>query len=118
MEAAEKRIPKLLSRISDLADFRNSTAEVIRGDTDVLVAGLHGSARALFIAKLWNLVRRPVIVVTPHDRDLPDFSADLEFFHSTINNSNTVVGHSRVSAFPAWETDPYAGVPPHADIQQ
>ncbi len=118
MDAPEKRIPNLLSRISDLADFRNITAEAFRGDTDVLVAGLSGSARALFVARLWNLVRRPVIVVTAHDRDIPDFCADLDYFHSTINSPNAAGGISRVSAFPAWEADPYAGLPPHADIQQ
>src|SRR5262249_170335 len=36
------------------------------------------------------------------------------YLHGELNTS----GASRVSPFPAWETDPYAGLTPHADIQQ
>jgi len=118
MDSPEKRIPSLFSRISDLADFRSITADALRGEGDVVLSGLSGSARALFIAKLWNLVRRPIIVVTAHDRDIQDLCSDLEYFHSTINSATATAGASRVSGFPAWETDPYSGLPPHADIQQ
>jgi len=121
MDVLEKRIPKLLSRISDIADFRRIAADSLRGESDVFVSGLGGSARSLFIAGLWHAVRRPIIVVTPHDRDIPDLVTDLEYFHSTINStgsSGTSIATSRVSPFPAWEADPYAGLPPHADIQQ
>ncbi|HLQ77653.1 MAG TPA: transcription-repair coupling factor [Terriglobia bacterium] len=118
MDTLEKRIPKLLSRISDVADFRRIAAEALRGESDVLVGGLTGSARALFIAGLWQPVRRPIIVVTPHDRDIPDIVSNLEYFHATMNTSGSNPGYSKVSGFPAWEADPYAGLPPHADIQQ
>jgi transcription-repair coupling factor (superfamily II helicase) len=118
MDVLEKRIPKLLSRISDVADFRRIAAESLRGDNDVFISGLSGSARSLFIAGLWHAVRRPIVVVTPHDRDISDLVTDLEFFHSAINNSGSNTSTSRVSPFPAWEADPYAGLPPHADIQQ
>jgi len=121
MDVLEKRIPKLLSRISDVADFRRIAAESLRGESDVYVSGLAGSARSLFIAGLWNAVRRPIIVVTPHDRDISDLVTDLEFFHSAINtsgNSDSNSSLSRVTPFPAWDADPYAGLPPHADIQQ
>src|SRR5438105_3352494 len=114
----EKRIPKILSRIADVADFRRIAAEALRGETDVFVSGLSSSARALFIAGLWNVVRRPIIVVTPHDRGVSDLVIDLEFFHSAINNLGSQLGAGRVAPFPAWEVDPYAGLPPHADIQQ
>jgi transcription-repair coupling factor (superfamily II helicase) len=114
----EKRIPKILSRISDVADFRRIAAEALRGEANVFVSGLAGSARALFIAGLWNVVRRPIIVVTPHDRGVSDLVDDLEFFHSAINNPGSQQGVRRVAPFPAWEADPYAGLPPHADIQQ
>jgi transcription-repair coupling factor (superfamily II helicase) len=121
MDVLEKRIPKLLSRISDIADFRRIAADSLRGENDVFVSGLAGSARSLFIAGLWHAVRRPIIVITPHDRDIPDLVTDLEYFHSAINlsgNSSSNISVSRVVPFPAWEADPYAGLPPHADIQQ
>ena len=86
----EKRIPKILSRISDVADFRRIAAEALRGETDVFVSGLSGSARALFIAGLWNVVRRPIIVVTPQDRAFPILLPIWSFFtpHSTISVPN------------------------------
>ena len=121
MDVLEKRIPKLLSRISDIADFRRIAADSLRGENDVFVSGLSGSARSLFIAGLWHAVRRPVVVVTPHDRDIPDLVTDLDYFHSSINlsgNSGSGITASRVVPFPAWEADPYAGLSPHADIQQ
>src|SRR5258708_18429817 len=114
MEILEKRIHKIIARISDVADFRRIAADALRGDTEVTVSGLYGSARALFITGLWQSLRRPLIVVTPQDRGVEAFATDIAFFHGELNAN----GADRVSAFPAWETDPYAGLAPHADIQQ
>ncbi|HEY2380679.1 MAG TPA: transcription-repair coupling factor [Terriglobia bacterium] len=114
MEILEKRIHKIIGRISDVADFRRIAAETLRGESDVIVSGLTGSSRALFIAGLWNSLRRPVIVVTPQDRAVEALATDIRYFHGELNSN----GGNRVSAFPAWETDPYAGLTPHADIQQ
>src|SRR6266699_6090736 len=114
MEILEKRIHNLLVRISDIADFRRIASETLRCETDIIVSGLAGSARALFIAGLWQFLRRPLIVVTPQDRGVQALATDLAYFHGELN----VNGAERVSPFPAWETDPYAGLTPHADIQQ
>src|SRR5437899_4700409 len=114
MEILEKRIHKILVRISGIADFRRIASEALRGETDIIVSGLAGSARALFIAGLWQFLRRPLIVVTPQDRGVQALATDLAYFHGELNAN----GAERVSPFPAWETDPYAGLTPHADIQQ
>src|SRR5262245_55858750 len=114
MEILEKRIHKILGRISNVADFRRIAADVLRGDSEISISGLSGSARALFIAAFWHSVRRPVIVVTPQDRGVGTLATDIGYFHGEMNG----VGAPRVSQFPAWETDPYAGLSPHADIQQ
>src|SRR5262245_51075216 len=114
MELLEKRIYKILSRISDVADFRRIAADALRGESDVVVSGLSGSARALFIAGLAQSLRRPLVVVTPQDRSVEALATDINYFHAELNTSGT----SRVCAFPAWETDPYAGLTPHVDIQQ
>jgi transcription-repair coupling factor (superfamily II helicase) len=113
MEILEKRIHKIIGRISDVADFRRIASETVRGETDVIVSGLAGSSRALFIAGLWNSLRRPLIVVTPQDRGVETLATDIAYFHNELNG-----GANRVCPFPAWETDPYAGLTPHADIQQ
>ena len=114
MEILEKRIHKILARISEVADFRRIASDALRGDTDVVVSGLSGCARALFVAGLAQAVRRPLIVVAPQDRAVEALATDITYFHAELNTS----GASRVSPFPAWETDPYAGLTPHADIQQ
>src|SRR5262245_26628724 len=114
MEILEKRIHKILARISNVADFRRIASDALRGDSDVVVAGLSGSARALFIAGMAQALRRPLIVVTPQDRAVEAFASDINYFHQELNTN----GAARVAAFPAWETDPYAGLTPHADIQQ
>src|SRR5262245_2738102 len=114
MEILEKRIHKILARISDVADFRRIASDALRGDAEVVVSGLSGSARALFVAGLWQSLRRPLIVVTAQDRAVDALAMDIQYFHSELNGSDAV----RVRPFPAWETDPYAGLTPHADIQQ
>ena len=114
MEVLDKRIPKIFSRISAAAEFRRIAAETLKGETDVVVSGLGGTARALFIAGLWHSVRRPLIVVTAHDRHVSPLAADIEYFHQALSSPAA----SKVCRFPAWETDPYSGLTPHADILQ
>ncbi len=114
MEILEKRIHKIIARVSDVADFRRIAADALRGDTNVIVSGLSGSARALFIAGLWQSLRRPLIVVTAQDLGVEPLATDVAYFHGELNAN----GANRVSPFPAWETDPYAGLTPHADILQ
>jgi transcription-repair coupling factor (superfamily II helicase) len=114
MEILEKRIHKIIARISDVADFRRIASDALRGEGETIVSGLSGSARALFIAGLWQPLRRPLIVVTPQDRGVDSLATDISYFHNELNAN----GADRVCPFPAWETDPYAGLTPHADIQQ
>ncbi|PYS07533.1 MAG: hypothetical protein DMG12_00015 [Acidobacteria bacterium] len=102
MEILEKRIHKIIARVSDVADFRRIAADALRGDTNVIVSGLSGSARALFIAGLWQSLRRPLIVVTPQDLGVEPLATDVAYFHGELNAN----GANRVSRFPAWETDP------------
>src|SRR6267142_806104 len=101
MEILDKRIHKILARISEVADFRRIAAEALRGDSEVIVSGLAGSARALFIAGIWQALRRPLIVITPQDRAVDSLATDINYFHAELNTN----GVSRVSSFPAWETD-------------
>ncbi len=109
---AEKYIPGVLSRVSSAVDFRRIASETLRGETDVVVSGVSGSARALFIAGLWQSLRRPLILVTPHDKNVSALASDIEYFHRALNSS------AQVCAFPELEIDPYSGLMPHAGILQ
>jgi len=114
MEVIEKRIYKLVGRIAEVAEFRRIGAEILKPDQDVAVSGLSGSARGLFIVGLWQTLRRPLIVVTAQDRNVEPLTLDVAFFHGELTPNGSV----RVAAFPGWETDPYAGFSPHAEIQE
>ena len=114
MEVIERRIPRIIARISEVADLRLIASEILKQDVRVSVSGLSGSARGWFVAGLWQALRRPLIVVTAQDRGIEPLATDVAYFHGEL----TPNGASRVCAFPAWETDPYAGFSPHADIQQ
>src|SRR5262245_586389 len=100
METLEKKIHKVLGRISEITDFRRIASDVLRADSETSVSGLSGSARALFIAGLWQSLRRPLVVVTPQDRGVATLMTDISYFHGEL----TVGGSSRVCQFPAWET--------------
>src|SRR5438094_10604215 len=102
MEILEKRIHKSLVRISDIADFRRIASEALRGETDIIVSCLAGSARALFIAGLWQFLRRPLIGVTSQDPGVQALATDLAYFHGELNSNRG----KRVSPFPACGADP------------
>src|SRR5258705_1352484 len=114
MEVIEKRIPRIVARISDVADLRRVASETLKLDVDVSVSGLSGSARGWFLAGLWQTLRRPLIVITPQDRGIEALATDIAYFHGEL----TPNGSAPVCTFPAWETDPYAGLSTHADIPQ
>jgi transcription-repair coupling factor (superfamily II helicase) len=111
---SDQRIPRILARISEATDFRRIASETLKAEADVVVSGLTGSARALFVAGLWQTMRRPLLLVTAQDRDLASLTADIEYFHQTLGSPAS----GSVCSFPAWETDPYSGLSPHADILQ
>jgi transcription-repair coupling factor (superfamily II helicase) len=102
----------VLSRVFSAVDFRRIASETLRGESDVVVSGVSGSARALFIAGLWQSLRRPLILVTPHDKNVSSLASDIEYFHRALNSS------AQVCAFPELEIDPYSGLMPHAGILQ
>jgi transcription-repair coupling factor (superfamily II helicase) len=110
----ERRIGAILGRIADAVDFRRVAAETLRGEADVVVSGLAGSSRALFVAGLWQTMRRPLIVVTAHDAEAPALASDIAYFHGQLNGAQP----DRVAVFPSWEADPYSDVAPHAEVQQ
>src|SRR5262245_31908160 len=114
MEVIEKRIPRIVARISDVADMRRIASETLKADVAASVSGLSGSSRGWFLAGMWQALRRPLIVITSQDRGLESLTSDISYFHGEL----TANGSARVCAFPAWETDPYAGFSPHAEILQ
>ena len=113
--APRNKLRESLSRILEIADVRQIATETLKKQKPVTVAGLgSGSAKSLFLAALWQGLRRPVVLVTASDTPIESLSADIGYFHSKLNERSV----DRVSSFPAWDTDPYSGLSPHADIGQ
>ena len=62
------KLRESLSRILEVADVRRIAAETLRNQEPVTVAGLGGgSVKGLFLAALWQSLRRPIVLVTPDD---------------------------------------------------
>ena len=114
MELVQTRVQKSLSRIVEVADVRRIAAETLKRQSRVTVSGLSGSVKGLFLAALWQAFRRPLVLVTANAALTENVSNDAAYFHSALNDQSP----DRVFNFPAWDTDPYAGLSPHADIGQ
>lgn len=113
MDNFEKRLPSILASVADAFDFRTAATNALRGD-DVRVCGLTASFRAFYCSGIWRFLQRPLIVLLANDRDVLSFASDLSFFHTLWAGREP----ERIGVFPGWETDPYAGLSPHADIQR
>ena len=108
------RVRESFSRISEVADVRRIAVETLKQQAPVTVAGLSGTARSLFLAAMWQGLRRPLVLVTAGKDSIEDVAADIGYFHSQLNERSDF----HVSRFSAWDTDPYSGLSPHADISQ
>ncbi len=116
MELVQSRLQKALSGILDIADVRRIASDCLKsarpGESAVTVSGLGGSAKALFLAALWGSFKRPLIFVTTSESSAESLANDVAYFHAELNDRS----RDLVSNLPAWETDPYAGLSPHADV--
>jgi transcription-repair coupling factor (superfamily II helicase) len=113
MELVRGRIRKCLGAILDAGDLPR-VASAVLGNARPTVSGLGGSSRALFVAALWQALRRPLILVTHEGALLDSLSEDIAWFHSELNERD----RARVAAFPAWDADPYSGLDPHSDVRE
>jgi transcription-repair coupling factor (superfamily II helicase) len=94
---------------------RIASAALVRDrDAPVTVSGLAGTARALFVASLWEALQRPILFVSHSASALEVLASDIAWCHSVLNDRD----RERVAAFPAWETDPYSGLDPHTAVQE
>ena len=83
----------------------------------MIVSGLAGSARALFLAALEKRTGRQVVLLTRSNREIEEIQSDVEFFFGALNGrSSEQIDCSPVLAIPSSESDPYDGVSPHPDV--
>jgi transcription-repair coupling factor (superfamily II helicase) len=79
----------------------------------ISISGLvAGAARALAVAALQRDTGKTFAVVSHTTRDLESWERDLRFWHSALTAKET--DDKDILVLPASETDPYAGISPHA----
>ncbi|HKG47080.1 MAG TPA: transcription-repair coupling factor, partial [Pyrinomonadaceae bacterium] len=103
----------MIEQITETREYQKLLAE-LRGNARVIsISGLvAGSARALAVAALQRDSGKTFAVVSHTTRDLESWERDLRFWHSALSAKET--NENDILVLPASETDPYAGISPHA----
>ena len=102
-----------LQRVFDTPEYQRLLAELERGARVISISGLvTGSARALAIAALQREAGKTFAIVTQATGDLEPWERDLRFWYCALSGRESC--DAEVLVLPASETDPYAGISPHA----
>jgi transcription-repair coupling factor (superfamily II helicase) len=100
-----------LEQITETPEYQKLLAELRSNARVISISGLvAGSARALAVAALQRESGKTFAVVSQSTRDLEPWERDLRFWCSALSGEDEF----DVLVLPASETDPYAGVSPHA----
>ncbi|HEU0254125.1 MAG TPA: hypothetical protein VFR12_13915, partial [Pyrinomonadaceae bacterium] len=99
--------------ITQTVQYQRLLAELRANARVISISGLvAGSARALAIAALQRDTGKTFAVVTQSTRDLETLERDVRFWYAALSGQDN--SDSEVLVLPASETDPYAGISPHA----
>lgn len=102
-----------LQRVKESTEYQQVMSQLQRGTRVISISGLiAGSARALAIAALQRETGKTFAVVMQSTRDLEPWERDLKFWYCALSGKESC--DSEVLILPASESDPYAGVSPHA----
>ena len=102
-----------LEQITQLNEYQRLLAELRSNARVISISGLvAGAARALAVAALQRDSGKTFAVVSQTTRDLEPWERDLHFWYSAL--SGEASADENILVLPASETDPYAGVSPHA----
>src|SRR5918912_1467420 len=102
-----------LQQIIESSEYQRLLAELRSNARVISISGLvAGAARALAVAALQRDIGKTFAVVSQTTRDLEPWERDLQFWSCAL--SGTEINDDDILVLPASETDPYAGVSPHA----
>jgi transcription-repair coupling factor (superfamily II helicase) len=107
----------VFERATQNADFQRLSNEIRRGSRLVSLAGLtSGAAKALILAALQQETNKTFVVVAETNRDLEDWNADLCTISDFEENKSKIENRkSKILTLPSSDSDPFAGVSPHAE---
>src|SRR5258705_5539612 len=99
--------------ITESLEYRQLLAELHNNARVISIRGLvAGSARALAVAALQRETGKTFAVVSQSTRDLEPWERDLRFWYCALSGKKRC--DDEILVLPASESDPYAGVSPHA----
>ncbi|HZN09784.1 MAG TPA: transcription-repair coupling factor [Pyrinomonadaceae bacterium] len=106
-------LQQTLQQIAETQAYQQLVKELRANARIISISGLvAGSARALAIAALQRETGKTFAVVSQSTRDLEPWESDLRFWHGALAGKESA--DADILVFPASETDPYAGISPHA----
>jgi len=106
-------IEQTLRQVTGTREYQKLLAELRANARVISISGLvAGAARALAVAALQRDSGKTFAVVSQTTRDLEPWERDLQFWSSALSGEES--SDEDILVLPASETDPYAGVSPHA----
>ena len=97
-------------------DLDHITEQLGRGVVCIHVSGIFGAARAFFLARLVEAVKRPSLIVLPQAKDADRLRRELEFFLSEPSDDFEANGERRLFDFPPYDISPLSGLSPHDEV--
>jgi transcription-repair coupling factor (superfamily II helicase) len=95
-------------------EFDKLKQEIASGTRVISLSGLTSvAAKAFLLVKLQAETGKTFVIVTESNTELEAWQTDLEYFRSQISDLR-----SQIITLPSFETDPYAGVSPHAETEE
>src|SRR6476619_6645301 len=102
-----------LKRITETPEYQQLLNQLRNNERLISISGLvAGSARALALAALQRDCGKTFAIVTQSTRDVEPWETDLRFWYCALSGQESC--DAEVLVIPASESDPYAGVSPHA----
>ncbi len=103
----------MIDQITQTREYQQLLNELRSNARVISISGLvSGAARALAVAALQRDSGKTFAVVSQSTRDLEPWERDLRFWHAALAGKER--SDNEILVLPASETDPYAGVSPHA----
>src|SRR5215813_15447172 len=100
-------------QVTETLEYKRLLAELRAGARVISISGLvAGAARALAVAALQREMGKTFAVLSHTTRDLESWERDLGFWYSALSGKEP--DEKDILILPASETDPYAGISPHA----
>lgn len=108
------------------SEIRRLADEIRRGARVISLSGLTSiSSKAFVLSELQKKTNKTFVVVTDSNKDAETFECDLGFFNSKFQIPNSKSNESEIwnlefgiLNLPAFESDVYANVSPHAETQE